>query len=129
MDTPKGSSPEDIKTRKKLIGDFYAQWIANHPDKKIWNKSLGAYIHVKYLSINETRGHASISYESTMATMHLTEILQKAIVSKRKPAKANDKNQKAFDEIIFLYYKNICLLVGHQKSTNEFVQYCITAKK
>ena len=128
MEIPRGTSSEDIKTRKKIIGDFYAGWNAAHPDKKIWNKSLGAYIHVKYQSINETKGHASISYDSTMAVMSLTEILREAIVSKRKQAKPNDKNQKAFDEMIFMYYKNIRLLVGHQKSSNEYVQYCITAK-
>ena len=83
---------------------------------------------MKYQSINETKGHASISYDSTMAVMSLTEILREAIVSKRKQAKPNDKNQKAFDEMIFMYYKNIRLLVGHQKSSNEYVQYCITAK-
>ena len=46
MDTPKGSSPEDIKTRKKLIGDFYAKWNANHPDKKkpAWDADFRARI-------------------------------------------------------------------------------------
>ena len=129
METPRGNSPEDIRIRKKIIGDFYADWNAHHPDKKIWNRSLGAYIHVKFQSINETKGHASISYESTMAVMQLSKVLEKAIVAKRKPAKSNDKNQKAFDEMIFLYHKDIRLLVGHQRSTNEYVQYCITAKK
>ena len=129
METPRGNSPEDIRIRKKIIGDFYADWNADHPDKRIWNRSLGAYIHVKFQSINETKGHASISYESTMAVMQLSVILEKAILAKRKPAKSNDKNQRAFDEMIFLYYKDIRLLVGHQRSTNEYVQYCITAKK
>ena len=43
----------------------YAKWIAEHPDKKVWNKALHAYIHIKFLSINETSGQASVSYEST----------------------------------------------------------------
>ena len=33
---PKGSTPEDIKVRKQLIGDFYAKWNAEHP--RFWRK-------------------------------------------------------------------------------------------
>ena len=66
---PKGNTREDIKARKQIISDFYADWCADHPEKRIWNKSLRAYIYVKYQSINETRGQASISYESTKALM------------------------------------------------------------
>lgn len=129
MEIPRGNSREDIQARKLLIKDFYAGWIAEHPDKKVWNKSLGAYIHVKFQSINETSGQASISYESTSAVLTLTDLLEKAVVSKVKPAKTNDRNQKPYDTMTFLYHNGIRLLVGHQKSTNEYVQYCITAKK
>ena len=126
---PKGSAPEDIKARKQIIGDFYAKWNAAHPDKKVWNKSLQAYIHVKYQSINETKGHASVSYTSTQAVFELTEILEKAVVIKRKETKKNDKNQKSFDHMVIMSHKGKRLLVGHQASTDEYVQYCITAKK
>lgn len=34
---PTGTSKEDIKVREKIIKDFYARWISEHPDKKIWN--------------------------------------------------------------------------------------------
>ena len=129
MKIPRGNSREDAKTRKQIIGDIYSNWISKHPDKKVWNGSLGAYIHIKYQSQNETKGQASVSYESTCAVLRLTEILLNAIVVKRKPAKTNDKNQRPYDEMVFLYYKGIRLLVGHQKSTDEYVQYCITAKK
>ena len=129
MEIPRGNSREEIKARKQIISDFYASWIAVHPDKKVWNVSLQAYIHVKFLSINETKAKASISYESTNAVMKLTDILTKAIVKNRKPAKTNDKNQKAFDQMVFLYHNEIRLLVGHQTSKDEYVQYCITAKK
>ena len=71
---PKGSTREDIKARKKIIGDFYASWIEAHPDKKVWNKSLRAYIHVKFQSINETKGHAALSVESTLAVFCLTNL-------------------------------------------------------
>ena len=126
---PKGSTREDIKARKKIIGDYYASWIEAHPDKKIWNKSLRAYIHVMFQSINETKGHASVSYESTCAVLKLTEVLENAIVSHKKPAKTNDKNQKSFDQMVFLYHGRIRLLVGHQKTKNEYVQYCLGEKK
>ena len=129
IEIPKGTSKEDIKARKIIIGDFYARWNAAHPEKKIWNNSLNAYIHIKYQSINETKGQASISYESTCAVLMLTKVLEEAVVSNRKPAKTNDKNQKSFDQMVFLYHGRIRLLVGHQKSTDEYVQYCITAKK
>lgn len=129
MEIPQGTSPEELKARKKIIADYYAQWCTEHPDKKVWNKSLNAYIHVKYQSLNETKGQASVSYDSTKAVLRLTEILEKAVVAKIKPAKKNDKNQKAYDQMVFMYYNGIRLLVGHQTSKDEFVQYCITANK
>ena len=129
MEIPRGSSPDDLKARKKIIAEYYAKWNADHPDKKVWNSSLNAFIYVKYQSLNETRGQASVSYESTMAVLRLTEILENAIVTKIKPSKKNDKNQKAYDRMVFMYYKGIRLLVGHQASTNEYVQYCISTKK
>ena len=126
---PKGSTLEDIRVRKQIIGDFYAKWNAGHPDKKVWNESLQAYIHIKYQSINETRGHAAISYASTKAVLELSDILEKAVVINRKEAKKNDKNQKSFDQMVIMSHKGIRLLVGHQASIDEYVQYCITAKK
>ena len=126
---PQGSSPEDIKIRKQIISDFYAKWIAEHQDKKVWNKSLQAFIHIKYQSINETRGHASTTYSSTKAVFKLTEILEKAVVIRKKETKKNDQNQKSFNQMVIMSYKGIRLLVGHQTSTDEYVQYCIIKKK
>ncbi len=54
QEIPTGRKKEDICTRGQLIKDFYAQWIAEHPDKKVLNEDLGKYICVKFLSINET---------------------------------------------------------------------------
>ncbi len=126
MEIPKGTSREDIKARKKIIKDFYAKWIAEHPDKKVWNNSLKAFIHIKFLSINETVGHASISYESTKAVLSLDSVLRNSVLRKTKQVKPNDKNQRSFSQMLFLYYNGIRLIVGKQKMTNEFVQYCIT---
>ena len=41
LNVPVGISREDIKVREKIIKDFYASWIAEHPDKKVWNDNLG----------------------------------------------------------------------------------------
>ena len=128
IDVPQGDSYEDIKKRKQIIKNFYALWNAAHPDKKLWNNSLQDYIYVKYISINETMGHASVSYESTMAVIRLTEILEKAVFVKKGPAKSNDKNQRPFDQMIVMMHQGIRLIVGHQKVTGEYVQYCITKK-
>ena len=126
---PRGTSRDDMRTRKQIIGDFYVRWIAANPEKRVWNKSLNSYINVKFISINETKGQASVSDESTRAVMGLSDILKNAVVVNRKAAKTNDRNQKAFDKMIIMSYKEFRLLVGHQTSKNEYVQYCITAKK
>jgi hypothetical protein len=126
MEIPRGNSREDIKARKQIIKDFYAAWIAEHPDKKVYNKSLKADIHVKFLSINETVGHASGTYESTEAVTRLTEILENARVIMRKPRKQEDKNQKMFSRIVILMNGSVKLTVGRQKNTGEYIQYCIT---
>ena len=128
MEIPRGNSREDIKARKQIIKIFYAAWIAEHPDKKVYNKSLKADIHVKFLSINETLGHASVSYESTEAVLNLSDLLSNAVKAKTKPAKANDRNQRMFSQMVFLYREDIRLIVGKQRTTGEYVQYCITKK-
>ena len=92
MEIPKGNSREDIKARRQIIKDFYANWIAQHTDKKGWNRSLKAYIHVKNDSINEALGHAPRSIEATVAQFHLTEILQDSVFEEKIPTKIGDKN-------------------------------------
>ena len=123
---PIGHTKEEIKVREKLIKDFYSKWISEHPDKKVWNKGLSEYIHVKFLSINETYEKASRSYESTLAVFQLTEILENAILINTKPAKRNTKNQKQFEALLMMQYNNIKLTIGRQRSNQELVQYCIT---
>ena len=125
IDVPQGDSCEDIKKRKQVIKDFYAFWNAAHPDKKVWNKSLQDYIYVKYQSINETTGHAALSYKSTMAVFHLTEILSNASVSQKWAPKRDDKNQKPYSKMILMRWKTYRLIVGLQKSKNEYVQYYV----
>ena len=125
MEIPRGNSREDIKARRQIIKDFYANWIAQHPDKKVWNKSLKAFIHVKFQSINETVGHAALTYDSTIGVMHLTEILSNASVAEKWPVKHNDKNQKPYAKMYLLRWKTYRLIVGLQKTTGEYVQYYV----
>ena len=129
MEIPRGNSRDYIKARRQIIKDFFAAWIAEHPEKKVYNKSLKAEIHVKFQSINETLGHAPISYESTLAVLNLTVLLCDAVKVKTKPAKTNDRNQRLYSDMVFLYLGEIRLIVGKQRSTGEYVQYCITKKQ
>ena len=124
---PTGTRKEDIKVREKIIKDFYAKWISEHPDKKIWNEDLQDYICVKYQSINETYNKAARRYESTLAVFRLTEVMEKAVFKEEKPTKPGDKNQKPYSKLLILLYDGIKLTVGVQKTTQEKVQYCLTA--
>lgn len=54
---PVGDTVEDRRTRNHLIRQFYFQWMGKHEDRKVFNKSLGDYIHIKYISVNEAAGH------------------------------------------------------------------------
>ena len=80
---PIGHTKQDIKAREKLIKDFYAKWIVEHPDKKVWNKDLKSFILVKFISINETYEKAARTIESTLAVFKLTEILDGAKKNRR----------------------------------------------
>ena len=123
---PQGRTKEDIKAREKIIKDFYAKWIAEHPTKQIHNRSLGRVINVKFLSINETYEKAARSYESTLAVLRLSEVLQNAVLVGEQPAKRNTRNQKQFEKLLVMQYGNIKLTVGLQRSNQDLVQYCIT---
>ncbi len=125
-DIPVGKTREDIKTRERIIKDFYARWIAENPTKKVMNNELGRYICVKFLSINETYEKAARSYDSTLAVLKLTEIMKNARLIKEIPPKRNTSNQKQFEKMLVMGYENIRLTVGLQRSNQELVQYCIT---
>lgn len=125
IEIPRGNSREEIKTRRQIIKDFYAKWIAEHPEKRVWNSSLKAFIHVKFASINETCGHAALSYESTAAVFQLTSILSNARTAEKWKTKFNDKNQKPFSKLLLMRWKSYRLIVGLQKTTGEYVQYYV----
>ena len=127
MEIPQGNSREEVKLRDQIIKDFYAGWIAENPEKKMWNKDLQDYILVKYLSITETAEKAARQYESTLAVMRLSELLTKSKKVAEVPPKKGTKNQKPFLKMYIMQLDNIKMTVGLQKSTCDKVQYCITA--
>jgi hypothetical protein len=136
-----GDTKEDKKQRKRIIINFYGKWIAANPTKHIYNKSLKEFIEVRFLSIEETSQHASITYESTVAITLLTEILENATATRdekgniiaEKP-KTNVKNQSRFSRIIIMkyekqYFGEIKLIVGELRGSGQKIQYCVTAIK
>ncbi|MBQ2373440.1 MAG: hypothetical protein II289_09755 [Bacteroidales bacterium] len=127
MKIPQGNSREEVKLRDQMIKDFYAGWITENPEKKMWNDDLQDYILVKYLSITETAEKAARQYESTMAVMRLSELLTKSKKVAEVPPKKGTKNQKPFLKMYIMQLDNIKMTVGLQKSTGDKVQYCITA--
>ena len=127
MEIPQGNSREEVKLRDQIIKDFYAGWIAENPEKKMWNEDLQDYILVKYLSITETAEKAARQYESTLAVMRLSELLTKSKKVAEVPPKKNTRNQKPFLKMYIMQLDNIKMTVGLQKSTSDKVQYCITA--
>lgn len=127
MDIPQGNSREEVRMRDKIIKNFYAGWIAENPDKKMWNDDLQDYILVKYLSITETAEKAARQYESTLAVMRLSELLAKSKKIAEVPIKEGTKNQKPFLKMYIMQLDNVKMTVGLQKSTGDKVQYCITS--
>lgn len=127
MEIPQGNSRDEVKMRDQIIKDFYAGWIAENPEKKMWNEDLHDYISVKYLSITETAEKAARQYESTLAVMRLSELLIKSQKVAEVPPKKNTKNQKPFLKMYIMQLDNIKMTVGLQRSTGDKVQYCITA--
>ena len=124
---PTGTRKEDIKVREKIIKDFYVKWISENPGKKIWNDNLRDYICIKYQSINETYNKAARRYESTIAVFRLSEVLANAILKEEKSTKPGDKNQKPYSKLLIMIHDGIKLTVGVQRTTQEKVQYCLTA--
>lgn len=124
---PLGNTKEEIKMRERIIKEFYARWIEQNPSKKVYNEYLKAFIHVKFISINETFAKAARNYESTCAVLMLDEILKSAVLISEVPAKRNN-NQKAYEKMLLMKaLEKVKLTVGLQRTTQEYVQYCVTA--
>lgn len=131
-DVPVGDTVEDRRARNRLIRQFYFQWMGKHADREVFNTSLDDYIHIKYISVNETAGHASLRYLSTLAVLQLDAILPNAVLKDSKPANPKTKNQKGFKRMLIMEYNCpaiglVRLTVGQKGSDGSKVQYCITA--
>ena len=128
-----GSTPEDLKNRKKFITDFYAKWTIANPTKQIYNKSLKNFIEVRFLSMQETASKAAIRYKSTLSVTYLSEILENAvIIGKPQAPKKDNVKQKRFSKIYIMEYNKakfgkIKLTVGELRGSGQKLQYCITA--
>ena len=133
IEVPMGETKEDIKAREAIISDVYRRWYEANPSKAVYNPHLKDYINVRFLSINETVHHASMSYLSTLAVLQLDLILRNAIqVGKPQKPKPDNKNQSEFYKMIIMECPLIGigtakLTVGVKKKTGMKIQYCITA--
>lgn len=131
-DVPVGDTVEDRRTRHRLIRQFYYNWMVKNKDRRVFNNSLDDYIHIKYISVNETAGHASLRYLSTLAVLQLDAILPNAVLKDSKPVSSKTKNQKGFKRMLIMEYNCpaiglVRLTVGQKASDGSKVQYCITA--
>jgi transcriptional regulator with XRE-family HTH domain len=131
-DVPVGDSAEERRERNRLIRRFYYQWMDRNESRKVFNKSLNDYIHIKYISVNETAGHASLRYLSTLAVLQLDAILPNAVLREKKAIKRGTKNQKGFSSMLIMEYYCpaiglVRLTVGQKRNDGAKVQYCITA--
>ena len=131
-DVPVGDSAEDRRKRNRLIRQFYYQWMDRNEERKVFNKSLNEYIHVKYISVNETAGHASLRYLSTLAVLQLDAILPNALLKEVRPVNPKTKNQRGFSRMLIMEYSCpaiglVRLTVGQKGTDGTKVQYCITA--
>ena len=131
MKVPTGNTKEDIKERKNIIIRFYQEWKSKNPSQKRYNLNLQDYINIRNISVVETSAHASKNYLSTLSVLQLDAILTNAKKIKIENAKAN-KNQKPFNKVIMMEcllpaIGTVRLVVGIKRSSQEKVQYCITA--
>lgn len=131
-DIPTGNSVEDRRTRQKLVKAFYAHWKKLNPELRVFNDSLQDYIYVKYISIQETAGHAALTYHSTLAVLQLNAILRESVLEKELNPKQGTANQMQFQKMLQMRHVlpgigRVKLMVGVKRSDKMKVQYCITA--
>ena len=48
---PQDNSIESIKTREKIIRDFYREWKEQNPSQRKYNVALKDYINIRMVSI------------------------------------------------------------------------------
>ena len=131
-DIPTGDTTEDRRLRQKIIQSFYHHWKELNPDAKRYNINLKEDINIRYVSIEETAGQASLTYLSTLAVLQLDAILSNAVLVESTPANPKKKNQIGFINMLRMVYNcpgigAVKMMVGVKKRDKTKVQYCITA--
>ena len=131
-DIPTGDTTEDRRRRHKIIISFYHHWKEHNPEAKRYNLSLQDDINIRFVSIKETAGHASLTYLSTLAVLQLDAILTNSVFVERLPANHKKSNQKGFESMLRMSYNcpgigTVKMMVGVKHSDKSKVQYCITA--
>ena len=131
-DIPTGDSTEDRRRRQKIILSFYHDWKKRNPESKKYNFNLKDDINIRYVSLEETAGQASMTYLSTLAVLQLDAILTNAVLVETTPANPKKKNQKGFKSMLRRSYNCpgiglVKMMVGVKQSDKTKVQYCITA--
>ena len=131
-DIPTGDTTEDRRRRQKIIQSFYHHWKELNPDAKRYNINLKEDINIRYVSIEETAGQASLTYLSTLAVLQLDAILSNAVLVESTPANPKKKNQIGFINMLRMVYNcpgigTVKMMVGVKKRDKTKVQYCITA--
>ncbi|SKC36813.1 hypothetical protein SAMN06298215_0396 [Bacteroidales bacterium WCE2008] len=111
---------------------YYHKWKERNPDAKKYNLNLKDNINIRYVSLEETAGQASLTYLSTLAVLQLDAILTNAVLVETTPINQNKKNQHGFMRMLRMTYNcpgigQVKMLVGVKKSDKSKVQYCITA--
>ena len=104
-DIPTGDSTEARRRRHKIILSFYHDWKNRNPEAKKYNLNLKDDINIRYVSLEETAGQASMTYLSTLAVLQLDAILTNAVLVETTPANPRKKNQIML-HVIFLPLKN-----------------------
>lgn len=128
---PTGDTVEDRRRRQQIITSFYHHWKQLNPESKKYNFSLKDDINIRFISIKETAGHASLTYFSTLAVLQLDAILTNAVFIEKLPANPKKNNQRGFESMIKMSYHCpgiglVKMLVGVKHSDKSKVQYCIT---
>ena len=131
-DIPTGNSTEERRLRQKIILSFYHDWKSRNPEAKKYNLNLKDDINIRYVSLEETAGQASMTYLSTLAVLQLDAILTNAILVETTPANPKKKNQKGFKSMLRMSYNCpgiglVKMMVGVKQRDKTKVQYCITA--
>lgn len=125
-------SREIVNLRSEKIFQYYQWWKFVHPEKKIFNKALGDYIHVNHNSMVETIRYAKLSNLSTIAVLHLDELLANATLVREVKADPATKSQHPYEKMLIMRHRlldvgDVRLIVGVRRNDRTTkIQYSIT---